>query len=76
MTEETPYWPDDPMLAKRSHGLQLEHVEGTARYRAACSCGVWTSPGEWDGYAQQEAFDEHMRQVQWAIRKVHGITDS
>lgn len=58
---DVPYYVDDPLMvqARNHHTLQL-----AARRCAGCP---WSSPERFDFSAVQEAFDQHMQQVQQQV---------
>ncbi|MFJ5588302.1 hypothetical protein ACIQCG_00965 [Streptomyces noursei] len=75
------HYTEDPLMdsARCDHRLLLEPVGSrtnlsggkAALYAAACSAGDWMAPEQYDHYAHQEGFDQHMSDVQ---EKVHAKT--
>ncbi|WP_433357653.1 hypothetical protein ACQP25_44685 (plasmid) [Microtetraspora malaysiensis] len=65
-----PYWPDDPLLDRTKHRMQMESepvascLAKRTLYIGTCSCGEMTPTEPWDNYAVSEAFDAHMYDVQ------------
>jgi hypothetical protein len=60
---ELPYWPDDPLIDRHEHRLNL-YQDG-----AGCTCGEWTAPPTWDHHAVFEGYDIHMYDMQVRARE-------
>jgi hypothetical protein len=72
---DMPYFMDDPAVDRSAHQLDMSMdpeasaAAGRDLYTGTCSCGALSTPA-WDDYAVQEAYDNHMADVQYAAHAV------